>query len=282
MKIIYTHIDPTNLTFLDGLSFSDFTFSEWPEYAEISKVQSEKFYECIVLRDELLEQYKDEITEFYNKAKEGFPSYYNDTFWLLTTLRLYLVYLYVRDNDIKEFIHMEYDNLIFSKLDQLLDLPKSIYFTQVGPYCGSAGFMFCNSIEQYKNFIDRLFGLFAKGENVVRQFTGYGQLSEMVLIDLIHEHTKEIEYLPLFPDDKHFETLQCVFDGASYGQYLGGTNIGHAKGWSDTSHFVGQRLSKNEIEIKFDQKPFLTYNNKIYEIGNIHVHSKNLKEFVNV
>lgn len=281
MKLIYIHIDPKQLQ-LEGLSFSDFTFSPWPDYAEISKKQSEKLYDCIVLQNEVLDIYKEEIKHFYDKAKKGFPSFYNDTFWLVTFLRLYLVYLYAKDNNINEFIHMEYDNLIYSDVKQISNLPSGLYFTQVGPYCGSAGFMYCNSLSHYEQFINRVFSLFDKGENFVKQFTQYDFLSEMIIIDLIKNHTNDIDYLPLFPDQKHFDILNCVFDGASYGQFLGGNNNGNGPGWYGLNHYVGQLLAQKKIEITFDQQPFLYYNNKKYSIANLHIHSKALENFCHV
>jgi hypothetical protein len=211
------------------------------------------------------------------------PSFYKNTFWLTTLLRLFVVYLYCREKQIEKFIHLEYDNLIYSNFDSLNILEPGVYFTKVGELYGSAGFVFCNNFKCYEEFIFKLKALLQKGEQVIKRFTPVPFLSEMILINLIGNHTKNIvsflPTLPFEPSNDNFEKIKMVFDCASYGQYIGGTNDGQPPGWTGNHHYIGEQLQTKSIEAYFDQElktPFIKYKNAIIPIGNLHIHSKKL------
>jgi hypothetical protein len=287
MKAIYVHLNPNDFSFSGELNTSNYTYTAVPEFAQVSLEQSERFLNeksILITNTVIKENFELEINEFFEKCKKGFPSFYRDPFWLTTLLRLYVVYLYCKHHQISEFIHLEYDNLIYSDLSQLKQLPPSLYFTRVGPYCSSAGFVYCNSITNYEQFIKRLESLFDKGQDFVKSFTQYDHLSEMILIDLIYTHTRGvIDYLPILPKgtgSDNFDKLGAIFDGASYGQYLGGTNNGNDKGWYGQHHYVGQALHNNIIKIIFEDRPYIIVNNKKIPILNLHIHSKKLKGFI--
>lgn len=291
LTYIYVHIDPTKLGFSHELAQSNFTFSELPDYAHISISQTKKITnkEPVIITNEYIDQYfKKEVQDFYDICKQGMPSFYKDTFWFTTLLRLYVVYLYCQQNNIHHFIHLEYDNLIYSNFDTLKILNPSLYFTSVGPYCGSAGFVYCNSLQRYEWFIIRLQQLLKRGEQHIQKFTQYNNFSEMILIDLIYNHTKDIiDYLPTLPfgdtTNKYFNDINMVFDCASYGQYLGGTNNGSDAGWTGRHHHIGCAIQDNLIKVNFcpeKRTPYLEYQNQIIPIGNLHIHSKKLENFI--
>lgn len=288
MKSVYAHLSPDKFSFSKELNHSNYTYTDVPDYANYSFDQTEKLLKnkpVLLTNHNIIDEFAEEINSFYKLCKSGFPSFYQDPFWLTTLLRLYIVYLYTSKNKINEFIHLEYDNLIYSDLKVLQILPKSIYFTRVGPYCSSAGFVYCNSLEHFEKFINRLIQLLKKGEKIVRTFTQYDHLSEMILIDLIQTHTKDVmNYLPILPTgtgNDNFDKLQVLFDGASYGQYLGGTNNGHDKGWYGLHQYVGQSIHNKTIQINFDKQPYVFFEGKQIPIHNLHIHSKRLKDFIN-
>jgi len=278
---IYVHINPLGLPFSNELDRSNLTFAALPEYAQYSFQSVVKYTskEPVIITD--TKPYEKELVDFFERCKAGFPSFYKDPFWLLTLMRLYIVHLYIKNNNINKFVHMEYDNLIFDSYDCLKELEPSIYFTRVGPECGSAGFVYCNSIEHFDRFISKILEILRKGEAHLRKFTQYGQLSEMIMIDLINTHTTDvIKYLPLFPNNYQYDITRIVFDGASYGQYLGGTNCGDPPGWYGSHHYVGQMIQQKKLEIYFDKAPHIKFCNRDCRVLNPHLHSKNLKAFV--
>jgi len=287
MKSIYTHLSPNKFSFSNELNHSNYTYTDIPEFAYLSFKQTENFLKeppVILTNKDIDDNFVNDIEEFYQICKKGFPSFYKDPFWLTTLLRLYVVYLYSKKNNINEFIHLEYDNLIYSDFKELKNLPPSLYFTRVGPYCSSAGFVYCNNLANFEKFILKLKEILAKGEQIVQKFTQYNHLSEMILIDLIYTHTKNIiNYLPILPfgtGSDNFEKLNVLFDGASYGQYLGGTNNGNEKGWYGQHHYIGQEIHNGSIKIQFDNAPYVIFDNKKIPILNLHIHSKNLNKFI--
>lgn len=280
IKTIYIHIDTETLPFSKELTHSDSTFSALPEYANCSFLSIKKYTkeEPIIITD--LKPFAQEINDFFNLCKKGFPSFYKDKFWLVTLLRLYVLFLYVNKNNIKKFVHLEYDNLIYYNYDCLQKLPTGLYLNKVGPYKGSAGFLYCNSVDRFEKFIKKITQLFEKGEVFVSQFTKYDFLNEMILIDLIHSHTKDIiTYFPLLPTDSLFEITQAVFDGASYGQHIAGTPK-DPPGYIGLHHYIGQLIHNKTIKVIFDNKPYVIYKDKKYPIFNLHVHSKKLNAFI--
>lgn len=286
MKSFYVHLNPNEFSFSNELKLSHYTYTKIPDFAFVSSQQTEFFLKetpIFLTNKDIDANFKTEVNNFFELCKKGFPSFYNDPFWLTTLLRLYIVFLYCKRNDINEFIHLEYDNLIYSNFNFLKKLSPSLYFTRVGPFCSSAGFVYCNSIAKFEQFFEKIINLFKKGENHALKFTQYGHLSEMILIDLIHTHTQNIiSYLPILPfgiGDDNFDKLQVLFDGASYGQYLGGTNNENNKGWYGLHHYVGQEIHKKTIDIIFKNEPFVLFNGQKIPIMNLHIHSKKLNEF---
>jgi hypothetical protein len=288
MNSIFCHITPSKLPFKSNFNLDRYTFSKIPDYAQFSFDQCEKFLnkKSIIIDDEYIHTYMmDEIVDFYNLCKDKFPLYQSDAFWFTTLLRLFVVYDYSKRFKIDNFIHLEYDNLIYSNLECLKHLNPSIYFTRVGPYCSSAGFMYCNSLDNFSNFIDKIKHLITKGYDVVSKYTKYPTISEMVMIDLIYSNTKNIiDYLPILPKgvgDDNFDKLGVIFDGASYGQYISGTNAGDKSGWYGLHHYIGTMLKNGLIKIEFsNNKPYIIYENKSIDILNLHIHSKQLNKYI--
>ena len=274
MKSIYVHLRPDQFSFSKEFTHSSYVYTDLPSYANLSMQQTQKFLneESILLDNNIVNNdFFKEMEVFFNLCKEKFPSFYKDPFWFLTLARLYVVFLFCKRENISNFIHLEYDNLIYSDLNQLKTLKPSVYFTQVGPYCSSAGFVYCNSLECFEKFINKLQQLINKGENIVRGFTQYDQLSEMIMLDLIFTHTKEIvDYLPILPlgnCSNNFNDLQILFDGASYGHYLGGTNNGNESGWYGLHHYIGREIANKSIDVVFENnKPFVLFGGNIWYI----------------
>ena len=282
IKTIYVHLTPETLPFSKELTNSHFVYNEVPAYTYLSIEQTKRTTnsDCILLTNDSIKEYYNDVEEFFELCKNGFPSFYKDPFWLLTLLRLYVVYLYCTKHNINSFVHFENDNLVYKTYDCLKKLPDGCYFTKVGPECGSAGFMFCNSLKNFTITINSLKHLLKKGEQYIKPYTSYDFLSEMILIDLLVRGNKA-EYLPLIPNDKYYDITNCVFDGASYGQYIGGTNNNHGPGWSGLNHYLGQLLNQDRVQIIFDKNtPHTIIDNTKTDIFNLHIHSKQLQNYV--
>jgi len=278
IKVIYVHLDFFKYSFSHKLAECPHVYKGLPDYANTSIHQSEKYFKEVIVLDS--SYYKSEVEDFYKLCESKYQNFSKDPFWFFTLARLLVLFKYVSDNSIKRFIHMEYDNLLYSDGSCFDELEDGVYFTQVGPSVGSAGFMYCNSHSRAELFLDSLVSLINQGQVFLANELRTGHLYEMEMIDYLK--TKGFcDYLPLFPEDEHYNTCKKVFDGASYGQYLAGTNNGHDKGWFGTHHHVGKKLSEKSIDILFDYKPYLIQDDHKIEIFNLHLHNKKLiQEFV--
>jgi len=277
-KVIYVHLNYNKFSFSKDLVEYNHVYGELPEYAIHSINQSKKLFDDVIILTD--EDNKDDIESFYKMCSITYPHFSKNSFWFFTLARLFCVFNYVVKNKIEKFIHLEYDNLIYYNDNCLNNLPNGVYFTQVGPKIGSAGFLYSNSLIATNNFLLSLIKLIQMGEDFLANEIKSVHLYEMEMIDFLNIN-KFCQYLPLFPDDNYFDICKKVFDGASYGQYLGGTNNGDPAGWFGTHHHVGNKLQKNEIEITFHDKPYLKQNNEIFEIFNLHLHNKKaIKEFL--
>jgi hypothetical protein len=289
MNSIYVHLRPDQFSFSKQLKHSGYVYTDIPHYAALSINQTKHFLgkEPVLLENDLVNDvFRAEIEEFFELCKKGFPSFYSDPFWLLTLLRLYIVYLYCKQKNIAKFIHLEYDNLVYTELTCLEALQPSIYFTRLGPYSGAAGFVYCNSLTHFERFIQCIEQLLRKGEQFVRRFTQYDFLSEMIMIDLVSTHKQGIiDYLPILPvglGSDNFKLTRSLFDCASYGQFLGGTNNGDKEGWYGLHQFIGQSIHNKAIKVIFenDRPKVLLANGDSIIINNLHVHSKKLERFL--
>jgi hypothetical protein len=125
--------------------------------------------------------------------------------------------------------------------------------------------------------------------------------NDMENFSIIQSQTGVIENLPIFISDPRgsheyqfvtngFDKFQMIFDAAAMGQFLGGVDPRNIPG--DTCGFVNETCI-----IKYDQyrfiwntiddikRPFIAVkdangNDFTYPIFNLHIHSKNLENFI--
>ncbi|HEY5235876.1 MAG TPA: hypothetical protein VIJ14_06845, partial [Rhabdochlamydiaceae bacterium] len=83
---------------------------------------------------------------------------------------------------------------------------------------------------------------------------------------------------------RHLELFHSIFDGAALGQYLGGTlakNNTPGPGFINETCIFNPSLlvHKWELDDRGRKVPFIIYKDKQYRVNNLHIHSKNLKNF---
>jgi len=301
MNITYVHLnsDCFNSKFLKK---SNFTYTNVPNYFYNSFKILRKNYNgevnCIqpkntinILKKNIdntnvnfidAEQYLNnaDVKEILKEAEMNFPTHYFDSFWLTTFTRLLILFSFIKDENKTNTFHLEHDNIIFYDPQTIIkyfdNLSQEIFYPKVGPNMSSAGIFFVkspNSKDIYFNLISKLL---KKGEIKVREFAGiYSNLSEMILLSIIQEYEKsKIGELPILPFNNN--KFNCIFDGASWGQYAFGTNNGHEAGYAEHNHYVGDSILNNKIHFKFlNKKPVaISIDNGETRIFNLHVHNK--------
>lgn len=229
----------------------------------------------------IMEKYKSYIklidtatlhTNFDKKSK--LDKKHRNGFWNNASKRLFLVYEYMKMNNLKNVIHLENDILLYSNMNYNFD--EKIYITMDSKNRCIPGIIYIPKYDLFTKLIENY------------DFTK----NDMINLAKFYTNNKDIvKTFPIIDDsiDKciynaNFQEFNCIFDGAAIGQYLGGVDPRNISG--DTTGFVNETC-----EIKYDKYtfkwlkkgnyyfPYIEINNKLIPINNLHIHCKKLENF---
>jgi hypothetical protein len=199
--------------------------------------------------------------------------------WRTSIFRIFLVRDAMKYLKIQSCYHFDSDVLLFQPscvFDYLLSDFDGLYITP------------CNSDELVFGF--SRFGGILKIDSICE-----------ILCNIIFDEKKQKKYSVGMPNEmqllagiskqrpdliKKLKTIPSldatvVFDPSSYGQYFGGTHQGHLPGWYGLHHDIGMEIEKgNLIPMMINSKPNVKYNENLYLIVNLHIHSKKTKLFI--
>ena len=223
---------------------------------------------------------EDIIPDYVNIASK-INTTYRGGFWILASYRFIAIYEYMKQYNIVNIVHLENDVLIYTNIDTInFHNVNKLLLTMDSENRCIPGLMFIPSNEILKKCLD----IFNPNLNDMQNFSNcYYNLSEY------------IDTLPIFVENnknaitkmitKNFKHYNCIFDAAALGQYLGGVDPRNIPG--NTIGFVNETCvidySKYEIIWKNvnDKKiPYIVINAIEYPIINLHIHCKDLKQFI--
>ena len=206
---------------------------------------------------------------------------FREGFWYYSSLRLFVLYAYIKDNKIENVIHLENDVMVYENLDNF-NFPKKL-FIPVDAYNRSV--LSLIYVPDY-TFLKKVIFNFNEKKNDMEN------LGEMWMKD------ENIDLLPLIPTDKstplkyliskNFTKFNAIFDAAAIGQYLGGIDEFNLidKTKNNTIGFKNETCVIDYSKFQFcwkktDRlfKPYLKKEGKLIPIVNLHIHSKNLLKF---
>ncbi len=222
---------------------------------------------------------KNILNDYEFNKKSQLDKVSRDGFWHLCSARLFYLYSYIEKFNIKNSLHIENDVLIYHNLNYNIFnsnkvccafdcdwrvIPSIIYI----PNASS----FKPIIENYdcaKNDMENL-GRFSKDmiERLPISFELYNN----------DEKTRELI--------ENYGKYNLIFDAAAIGQYLGGVDPRNIPG--DSIGFVNETclIKYDKYKFKWIRKidglyyPYLQYGNRYIQIFNLHIHSKQLKDFM--
>jgi hypothetical protein len=241
-----------------------------------------------------------------NNTKETLnKDIYKNTFfeknplWFTSLLRIFLLRDLVGELNIKNNIHFDNDVLIYKRFKDIEHLLSSQKFnitkinndTLVFGYSYFYNFkvidLVCEKISEFLN------------NNIHTSNWKENPFNEMKILGNVYKNEPDLfNILPSYSD----EESNYIFDGATYGQIIGGTHskprrilplrfykVGNQDtrksnlprgGWLDTSHYFTEKFldDKSKVILK-NGYPILITNNKEFEIINLHIHSKELKKY---
>lgn len=207
-----------------------------------------------------------------------------DIFWKYACERLFVVEGVMRALGIKEALHIENDNLIYGQPDTAYlrsVVGESVGLTEITETLLSAGVMYVGGLESLKELNLRLVTLMNMGEAALNARYGAEMMHEMRMMKIATQSDRKIvELLPIFPDAKS----KYVYDGASWGQYVGGTFQHPGEPYAHESHLVGREIIKKRYAVQWDEVSNLptvvdTKTGTAKRIFNLHIHSKKLERW---
>jgi hypothetical protein len=206
---------------------------------------------------------------------------FRNGFWLYTSLRFFYLYEFMKKYNICDVIHLENDVMIYYNSEVLSDkLYRNKIYLPFDTFKRNIA-----SIMYIPNHIifEKVLLLYDINKNDMENFSSIS--NQTGLIDnfpIFIEDTKEsLEYQFI---TKNFNRFNFIFDAAAIGQYLGGVDPRNIEG--DSRGFINEtciiKYNKYNIFWKTEdgiRRPFIEIDNDTYPIFNLHIHSKNLKEF---
>ena len=207
----------------------------------------------------------------------GFFQEDSNPLWWTSLYRIFIINSFLNEYQISGIVHFDNDVLIYKDFSELLPmLSNEVYVTPHTNTEFTFGFSYINNKEKYNIICDNIYNIILQGEDTARHLTG-DQIHEM---RLLHYSGKNyITPLPVHPSLGNISN--SIFDPSSYGQFFGGTHSEGIPGYTENSHIVGPLIRNTQQDLYFDNgHPKIIYESIKYDIANLHIHSKNLSNFI--
>ena len=226
--------------------------------------------------EDLIPNYSADIKDMSNTFRNGF--------WKLTTYRFNALQAYMEKYNITNIVHIENDVLVYKKIDELIFHDNSkILLTMDSEKRCIPGLMFIPNHILLKTCLQHFNPNLNDMENWGLCFHNFNAYVDTLPIFITDKSTPSREMIT-----RNFEKYQAIFDAAAIGQYLGG--IDSRNSLENTVGFVNETCIFNYSVYKFIWKknennlvvPYILINDVEYPIINLHIHSKNLKKFVDM
>lgn len=236
----------------------------------------------------------DRTAEFYNLSwyhvwgtpNTKYPSPPN--FVQGTSERLFHLAAYCEKFGIENAYHIENDIMMYESFAQIDKVARKCYdeltATVVGPNDMACALMYIPQPKHITKACDFILRMMAEGNNVLLQkYPEMGMVHEMTIL----RKYEYLQYFPSLPRHRYYEDFRSLFDPASWGQYIGGTNnFGNGVGWAGNHHYIGQEILARRFSARMERQngvyiPYAISNDgNSYKLNNLHIHCKELEKFL--
>ena len=225
----------------------------------------------------------DSLPDTFNYySKTSLDKKFRDGFWALASLRFFYIYEFMNKYDVKDVIHLENDVLLYYNCKNIIDIfEKQFIYLPFDTFKRNiASIMYIPTSEIFKVALDNYD--FSKNDmdNFYNIKNKTGLIKVLPIFPKIKTENKEFQFV-----SENFEIFDCIFDAAAMGQYLGGIDPKNCA--TNTVGFVNETCVIKYNQFKFIwitindiKRPFLKIGDREIRIFNLHIHSKNLIEFI--
>lgn len=225
--------------------------------------------------------YIEDLDENYINYTNSLNTTFRNGFVYLTSYRFIAIYKYMKKYNSTNILHIENDVLLYKNVDTINFHDKNKILITMDNYNRCIpGIVF---IPNYL-LLEECLNNFIQGKNDMENFAiCYNKLNILDTLPIINKinNNYNLEFL-----SKNFSNYNTIFDAAAIGQYLGGVdprnNPNNTIGFInetcliDYSKYKFIWINENNLNI-----PHVVINNINIPIVNLHIHSKNLKKFIN-
>jgi hypothetical protein len=239
------------------------------------KFEKYKSYITLVSLEDLHDSYSYISSSHLDKEFRG-------GFSVLTSARFFYLYECMKKYNIQDVVHLENDVVLYYNCNSLLDKidKNKVYIPFDSRERNIASIVYIPNHSVFKSVLDK----YDLSQNDMFNFAKIQRLGDLIenFPIFIEDLTQNEEYQYV---TKNFGLFNYIFDAAAMGQYLGGVDPRNTPG--DTRGFVNETCIVKYNKYSFDWKiidnvrrPFILVNGTFYPIFNLHIHCKNLKNFV--
>ncbi|MDB3983798.1 hypothetical protein N9437_02930 [Acidimicrobiia bacterium] len=233
------------------------------------------------------------LEDFQTEAIKEFKSIniYKDTvfeknpLWLNSALRVFYLNQISKDLLNEDFIHFDNDILIYKPFSEISEIFNYELFniTPVNSKKNVFGYSFIPKENTLNKICDGVLELSKFGLKHNWEFNNGKPYNEMDFLGAIgNNESNLIAPIPILP----YLKTNFIFDPSSYGQYLDGTHM-HPKKYFrkkkiyNLNEYIGMEIMSKRIHVEFKKNyPSVTWNNKKFELVNLHIHSKRFEKFL--
>lgn len=213
----------------------------------------------------------------YSKLDDKF----RDGFWKNTSKRLFLLYQYIKDNNITNCFHLENDVLLYYNFNDYI-FDDKIYLVMDSENRCIPGIIYIPSYKHLDNLIKNY--NYNCNDMINMSFFYHNNLDKCCTFPIIKKNTY---YDKIDIYSENYNEFNGIFDGAAIGQYLGGVDPRNIPG--DSTGFINEtcivkynnynfKWKKNEINDLYI--PYIVIDDIDIPIYNLHIHSKMLNKFI--
>jgi len=201
--------------------------------------------------------------------------------WKTSLSRIFYLFEASTYLNIFNFIHFDCDVLVYKSFQELKNnfITGKINITPLNELFLNFSYSYFDNKRHFENLCNNILKILSNSNIYEKKYYEGRRLNEMVLMNISYiNNPNEFNLLDVLPNYK----TDIIFDPGSYGQYIGGThNKRFSKKFINEDHYVGRNIIRKDYKIQFkNKKPTVFHNGKLYNLANLHMHSKNLKNYV--
>lgn len=220
--------------------------------------------------------------EFLNSLYD--INYFSDEknqLWETSLARIFLIHNAAKKLKVNKFIHFDTDVLIYKPYESLKSCFKEnkLNITPADENRLIFGYSFIDGIENLSLICEKVLEVLENAKHYEDNYYFGNKLNEMVILNIIYiENPDLFNLLDTIPKLNN----EIIFDGMSYGQYISGVDKKiFSKKYLNKAHYSGRAMVEKGFRPKYSKKgPYINFEEKQFEIANLHIHKKNLKKFI--